>query len=210
MPSHFQGEVDERGHRTSPAACFVPRESEPHAGGEVGRSQAGHETGPAACFEPAESERAATKGSPGGTGREVGRSQWGIETSPAACLKPHESERAATAGSPCRTGREVDSREYIFWQTPASAGIADRKYLMSAAGARVCGLVAIEKVSIAHALVAGSFGYRLPMVQSGAEQVLFNELWWVSGSTQAATRWGKSRNLIPVRPEPAEGLIGPQ
>ena len=63
-----------------------------------------------------------------------------------------------------------------FWQTPASAGIADTKCLMSLAGARVYGLVAIEKVSSAHALVAASFGYRLPMVRSGAEQVLFNEL----------------------------------
>ena len=147
----------------------MPRESEPHAGGEVGRSQAGHKTGPAACFELAESERHA--------GREVGRSQCGLKTSPAACLKPHESGRAWTGGSSCSTGRELDSREYIFWQTPASAGITDRKCLMSSAGARVCGLVAIEKVSSAHALVAGTFGYWLPMVQSGAEQVLFNGLW---------------------------------
>ena len=28
---------DETGHTTCPAACFVPVESEPHAGGEVGR-----------------------------------------------------------------------------------------------------------------------------------------------------------------------------
>ena len=31
----------------------------------------GHKTCPAACFVPAESERAATEGSPRGTGREV-------------------------------------------------------------------------------------------------------------------------------------------
>ena len=134
----------------------------------------------------------------------------GHKTGPAACFEPAESERAATGGSPGGTGREVDSRKRIFWQTPASAGITDRKCLMSPAGTRVCGLMATEKVASAHALVAGSFGYRLPMVQSGAEQVLFDELWWVSGRTQSTTRWGKSRNLIPVRPEPVEGLIGPQ
>ena len=180
----------------------MPAESERHAGREVGRSQWGLETSPAACLKPHESEPHA--------GGEVGRSQCGHKTGPAACFEPVESERAATGGSPGGTGREVDSREYIFWQTPASAGIADRKYLMSPAGARVCGLVAIEKVSSAHALIAGAFRYRLPMVQSGAEQVLFDELWWVSGRTQSTTRWGTSRNLIPVRPEPVGGLIGPQ
>ena len=76
--------MDEAGHKTGPAACFVPAESKRHAGRAVGRSQAGHKTGPAACFVPAESKRHA--------GRAVGRSQAGHRTSPAACCVPAESE----------------------------------------------------------------------------------------------------------------------
>ena len=56
VPSRFRGGVDECGLKTSPAACLKPHESEPHAGGEVGRSQAGHEPCPAAWRMPAESE----------------------------------------------------------------------------------------------------------------------------------------------------------
>ena len=66
----------------------------------------GHKTSPAACFEPAESERAATEGSPCGTGREVDEA--GHETGPAACFEPAESERHA--------GREVEA-EWAHYKT---------------------------------------------------------------------------------------------
>ena len=46
--------MDEAGHRTGPAACSVPAESERHVGREVG--ERGHKTSPAACFVPRESE----------------------------------------------------------------------------------------------------------------------------------------------------------
>ena len=46
---------DETGHKTCPAACFVPVESEPHAGGEVGRGWTHNMS--AACFVPVESGR---------------------------------------------------------------------------------------------------------------------------------------------------------
>ena len=45
------------GHKTGPAACFEPAESERHAGREVGRSQCGLETSPAVCLKPHESKR---------------------------------------------------------------------------------------------------------------------------------------------------------
>ncbi len=48
-------EVDEAGHGRVPAHCSVPTESERHAGGEV--DEGGHRTVPAHCRVPPESER---------------------------------------------------------------------------------------------------------------------------------------------------------
>ena len=52
--------MDEAGHKTGPAACFVPAESERHVGREV--DERGHKDVPADIFVPRESERYARGG----------------------------------------------------------------------------------------------------------------------------------------------------